>query len=85
MGLWFSALKARKAGNRPRTFYTGLTVALLFKKFWIKKKTGFAEIFKPFGVIDFNIASIRLCYFYTAINYVTYRSMNLVAVKSLPL
>ena len=26
MCLWFLALKARKAGNRPRTFYTGLTV-----------------------------------------------------------
>ena len=26
MGLWFLALKARKAGNWPRTFYTGLTV-----------------------------------------------------------
>ena len=26
MVLWFLALKARKAGNRPRTFYTGLTV-----------------------------------------------------------
>ena len=28
MCLWFLALKARKAGNRPRTFYTGLTVIL---------------------------------------------------------
>ena len=27
MRLWFLALKARKAGNWPRTFYTGLTVA----------------------------------------------------------
>ena len=26
MCLWFLALKARKAGNRPRTFYTGVTV-----------------------------------------------------------
>ena len=26
MSLWFLALKAREAGNRPRTFYTGLTV-----------------------------------------------------------
>ena len=26
MSLWFLALKARKAGNWPRTFYTGLTV-----------------------------------------------------------
>ena len=25
MGLWFLALKARKAGNWPRTFYTGTT------------------------------------------------------------
>ena len=28
MCLWFLALKARKAGNRPRTFYTGLTVVV---------------------------------------------------------
>ena len=31
MCLWILVLKARKAGNRPRTFYTGLTVvSLLF-------------------------------------------------------
>ena len=29
MGLWFLALKARMAGNWPRTFYTGLTVCLI--------------------------------------------------------
>ena len=28
--LWFLALKARKAGNGPRTFYTGLTVYVVF-------------------------------------------------------
>ena len=26
MNLWYLALKARKVGNWPRTFYTGLTV-----------------------------------------------------------
>ena len=30
MCLWFLALKARKAGNCPRTFYTGLTVVTSF-------------------------------------------------------
>ena len=29
MSLWFLALKAREAGNRPRTFYTGLTVVVV--------------------------------------------------------
>ena len=33
MGLRFLALKARKAGNRPRTFYTGLTVVLILTNF----------------------------------------------------
>ena len=28
MCLWSVALKARKAGNRPRTFFAGRTVAL---------------------------------------------------------
>ena len=31
MGLWFLALKARKAANWPRTQYTGLTVEVLSK------------------------------------------------------
>ena len=30
MGLWFLALKARKAGNWPRTFYKGLTVVTTY-------------------------------------------------------
>ena len=30
MGLWFLALKARKAANWPRTQYTGLTVVRIY-------------------------------------------------------
>ena len=35
IGLWFLALKVRKAGNWPRTFYTGLTVVVVYSCFCV--------------------------------------------------
>ena len=49
IGLWFLALKARKAGNRPRTFYTDLTVNKLFLDLLLHQGMSFCGSFHGYS------------------------------------
>ena len=52
---WFLALKARKAGNRPRTFFTGLTV-------YFSTKNNLNKNFSWLSKDQWNIALSGLCW-----------------------